>query len=453
MLFTTQLFLLVFLPLTACAYHLADTRRARLWVLLISSLVFYGWWDVRFLPLLIVTGVVNWSIAQSFRRAPRDGLIWAGVVFNLGVLAVFKYTNFIAASVLELFAEPFTPWPIVLPLGVSFFTFQQVSYLLDVRRGQAAEYDFLDFACYVCFFPHLIAGPIIRHHELIPQFAALVAKHIDREMVARGLLLFVLGLVKKVWLADQLAPFADDGFAAAAPGTALAWQAALAYSLQLYFDFSGYSDMALGLAGMFGLSLPINFDAPYRATSIREFWRRWHMTLSRFLRDYLYIPLGGSRAGPLRAYAAALGTMLLCGLWHGAGWTFIAWGGLHGVAVCCNRWWLGRGLRLPALPGWALTMLFVIAGWVLFRADDFHGAARMLSAMAGQGGSGAADDDGWAVIALAAALAIGGPTNLELSRKAWPYRPVLAVPLALLLLVTVLRVGQGRGIEFIYFQF
>ncbi len=453
MLFTTQLFLLIFLPLTAIAYHLADTRRARLWVLLLSSLVFYSWWDVRFLPLLIVTGLVNWSVAQAFRRRPHDGLIWAGVVFNLGVLAVFKYTNFLAASVLELFGEPFTPWSIVLPLGVSFFTFQQVSYLLDVRRGQAADYDFLDFACYVCFFPHLIAGPIIRHHELIPQFAQLVSKHIDRELIARGLVLFVLGLIKKVWLADQLAPFADAGFAHTAPSVAMAWQAALAYSLQLYFDFSGYSDMALGLAGMFGLSLPINFDAPYRAVSIRDFWRRWHMTLSRFLRDYLYIPLGGSRAGPIRAYAAALGTMLLCGLWHGAGWTFIAWGGLHGVAVCCNRWWMARGYRLPAVLGWALTMLFVIDGWVLFRADDFHAAARMLTAMAGQGGRGLADEDGWAVIALAAGLALIGPTNLTLSRQHWLYRPALAVPLALVLLVTVLRVGQGRGIEFIYFQF
>ena len=453
MLFTTQLFLLVFLPLTAFAYHLTDTRRARLWVLLLSSLLFYSWWDVRFVPLLIATGLVNWGLAQAFRRRPLDGLIWAGVVFNLAVLAVFKYTNFLAASVLELFGEPFTPWPIVLPLGVSFFTFQQLSYLLDVRRGQAADYDFLDFACYVCFFPHLIAGPIIRHHELIPQFAQLLTKHIDRELIARGLLLFVLGLVKKVWLADQLAPCADAGFAQATPSMAAAWQAALAYSLQLYFDFSGYSDMALGLAGMFGLSLPINFDAPYRATSIRDFWRRWHMTLSRFLRDYLYIPLGGSRAGPLRAYVAALGTMLLCGLWHGAGWTFIAWGGLHGVAVCCNRWWMARGYRLPALLGWALTMLFVVAGWVLFRADDFHAAARMLTAMVGQGGRGVADDDAWAMIALAAGLALIGPTNLALSCKNWLYRPALAVPLALVLLVTVLRVGQGRGIEFIYFQF
>ena len=376
-----------------------------------------------------------------------------GVFFNLLVLGSFKYTNFLFASAFELAGMPFTPWSIVLPLGVSFFTFQQISYLLDLRRGHAAQYDLLEFGCYVCFFPHLIAGPIIRHHELIPQFASLVAKHIDRELVARGLLLFTLGLVKKVWLADQLAPLADAGFAQAAPGTAAAWQAALAYSLQLYFDFSGYSDMALGLAGMFGLTLPVNFDAPYRATSIRDFWRRWHMTLSRFLRDYLYIPLGGSRSGVLRAYGATLLTMLLCGLWHGAGWTFIAWGGLHGVAVCCNRWWLSFGRPLPAVLGWLLTMVFVIIGWVLFRADDFHGAARMLSAMAGQAGAGIADDDGWLMLALAAALALIGPTNLSLSRLNGFYRPWLALPLALIMLITVLRVGQGRGVEFIYFQF
>ena len=453
MLFTTQIFLLVFLPLTALAYHATTTRRARLWLLLLSSLVFYSWWDVRFLPLLLATGLVNWSVAQAYRQRARERLIGVGVVFNLGVLGVFKYSNFLAATAFDLFDQPFTPWPIVLPLGVSFFTFQQISYLLDLRRGQAAEYGLLEFACYVCFFPHLIAGPIIRHHELIPQFARLVVKHIDRELVARGLLLFALGLFKKVWLADQLAPLADAGFAQAAPGTAAAWQAALAYSLQLYFDFSGYSDMALGLAGMFGLHLPINFDAPYRATSIRDFWRRWHMTLSRFLRDYLYIPLGGSRGGALRTYGASLLTMLLCGLWHGAGWTFIAWGGLHGVAVCCNRGWMRHGRPLPALLGWALTLLFVIVGWVLFRADDFPGAARMLSAMAGQGGRGRADDGGWSLVVLGAALALAGPTNLNLSRLNGLYRPLLAVPLALVLLVTVLRVGQGRGIEFIYFQF
>ena len=453
MLFTTQVFLLVFLPLTAIAFHCVATRRARLWVLLLGSLLFYSWWDVRFLPLLLGTGLVNWSLAQAYRQHAQDRLIWAGVLFNLGVLASFKYTNFLVATAFGLVGAPFTPWSIILPLGVSFFTFQQISYLLDLRRGHRADYGLLEFGCYVCFFPHLIAGPIIRHHELIPQFTNLVARHIDRELIARGALLFALGLVKKVWLADALAPVADAGFAHTAPGTAAAWQAALAYSLQLYFDFSGYSDMALGLAGMFGLTLPVNFDAPYRATSIREFWRRWHMTLSRFLRDYLYIPLGGSRSGALRAYSVTLLTMLLCGLWHGAGWTFVAWGGLHGVAVCCNRWWSGFGRALPAPLGWLLTMVFVIVGWVLFRADDFHGAARMLSAMAAQGGRGLADDDGWLMLALAAALALIGPTNLTLSRLNGLYRPWLAMPLALIVLVTVLRVGQGRGVEFIYFQF
>ena len=453
MLFTTQIFLLVFLPLTALAYHGASTQRARLWVLLGGSLVFYGWWDLRFLPLLLVTGLVNWRLAQAYRARQRDALIWAGVAFDLGVLGAFKYTNFLAASVYSLWGQPFTPWPIILPLGVSFFTFQQISYLLDLRRGQAAPYGWLEFACYLCFFPHLIAGPIIRHHELIPQFTNLAPKHLDRELIARGLLLFTLGLVKKVWLADQLAGLADAGFADATPSTVAAWQAALAYSLQLYFDFSGYSDMALGLAGMFGLTLPVNFDAPYRATSIRDFWRRWHMTLSRFLRDYLYIPMGGSRGGALRTYGASVLTMLLCGLWHGAGFTFIAWGALHGVAVCCNRWWMQHGRPLPAPLGWTLTMLFVVVGWVLFRAENFHVAARMFSAMAGQGTGVRTDFDSWPMLALAAAVALFGPTNLELSRGNGLYRVWLAVPLALVLLVTVLRVGQGRSIEFIYFQF
>jgi D-alanyl-lipoteichoic acid acyltransferase DltB (MBOAT superfamily) len=256
-----------------------------------------------------------------------------------------------------------------------------------------------------------------------------------------------------VFLADELAPIADASFALADPGTAVAWQGALAYTLQLYFDFSGYSDMALGLAGLFGLDLPINFHAPYRAASIREFWRRWHMTLSRFLRDYLYIPLGGSRHGAARAYAAALVTMLLCGLWHGAGWTFVAWGGLHGLAVCVNRWWLGRGWRLPPGAGWALTMVFVVAGWVLFRAADFDGAMRMLAAMGGAGGAVPADADDWGPIAIGAAFALIGPTNLELAQGARLPRRGFALVLALLMVATIMRVGQGRGVEFIYFQF
>ncbi|MEQ8661796.1 MAG: MBOAT family O-acyltransferase, partial [Gammaproteobacteria bacterium] len=351
MLFPSQVFLLLFLPLTLVAFHaFARGVEARIGVLALASLAFYGYWDVRFLPLLVVTIGINWLLGRAWRATRNNGLIVAGVVFNLGLLAFFKYTNFLVESLLTLLGIPFEPWTIILPLGISFFTFQQVSYIIDLRRDGVAPYGLVRYAAYVSFFPQLIAGPIVRHNELIPQFERALGGRTDRECIARGAVLLILGLAKKVFLADEIAPLADAGFAAAADGVPYgfaAWQGVVAYGLQIYFDFSSYSDMAMGLAGLFGLDLPLNFDKPYRALTVREYWRRWHMTLSRFIRDYLYIPLGGSRTGPLRTYVVILATMTLCGLWHGAGWTFVLWGTLHGAAVAWNRWWERHGRALP----------------------------------------------------------------------------------------------------------
>ncbi len=456
MLFPTQAFILLFLPLVIGAYYLRPLgARARLVVLLAASLVFYAWWDPRFLPLLVITVVGNWLVVRAYLAGAHASLIGCAVGANLAVLGFFKYSNFFAESVLGLLGIAFEPWTIILPLGISFFTFQQISYLIDVRRGSAGAYSLLDYAVYVSFFPQLIAGPIVRHNELIPQFRERLARRFDAELAARGLVLFILGLVKKVFFADELAPLADLGFDAAAGASGLdawlAWQAALAYTLQLYFDFSSYSDMAIGLAGLFGFDLPINFDRPYNALSIREFWRRWHMTLSRFLRDYVYIALGGNRRGWL-TYVIVLITMLLCGLWHGAGWTFIAWGGLHGVAVCVNRAWLGSGWRLPAPFAWLLTLLFVILGWVLFRAENFAVAANVLTAMF-NAAPGIIDVTAWLSIAIGGAFAVLGPTNVEIARGVWAGHRAMAATLAVLLIAVCLRVGQGRGLEFIYFQF
>ena len=458
MLFSSQIFILVFLPLVVVVYHAAGDRPAlRLTLLFAASLVFYAWWDVRFLPLLIGTILANWLIARAYLVFRFKAIIVVGIAFNLALLGLFKYTNFLAESVLSLAGIEFQAFAIILPLGISFFTFQQIAYLVDLKRGEAPAYGLLEYACFVSFFPQLIAGPIVRHDELIPQFARHPRPAGDVERMGRGFVLFILGLVKKVFFADELAPIADAGFAMAAsstvPGAEAAWQAALAYSLQLYFDFSAYSDMALGLAGLFGFVLPLNFDCPYRAASIREFWRRWHMTLSRFLRDYVYIPLGGSRHGAARTYAVALVTMLLCGLWHGAGWTFVVWGGLHGLAVCCNRIWIGAGWRMPPVIGWALTIVFVVFCWVLFRAQDFGVATVMIKAMFGVGGAGIPDLDDWAMVVPGLAFALLGPTNFELSQSAWIARRTVAFSAALLLVATVMRVGQGRGLEFIYFQF
>ncbi|MCB1746349.1 MAG: MBOAT family protein [Gammaproteobacteria bacterium] len=457
MLFPSQVFLLLFLPLTLLAYYGARaSERLRVELLALASCLFYAWWDVRFLPLLVATIALNWLIAAAYVRTRHSACIVFGVAFNLAVLGLFKYTNFVAESVLGLLGVAFEPWTIILPLGISFFTFQQISYLVDLRRADAPLYTLPEYAAYVAFFPQLIAGPIVRHNELIPQFRRVTVRAPDAQCIARGLILLILGLGKKVFLADKLAPLADVGFGAAdlgTPGYLPAWQAATAYSLQLYFDFSSYSDMAMGLAGLFGFDLPLNFDKPYRATSVREFWRRWHMTLSRFLRDYLYIPLGGSRHGALRTYVVALITMLLCGLWHGAGWTFVAWGGLHGLGLCANRWWGGRGWTMPRGLAWLLTLLFVIVGWVLFRAESFSVAAHVLGGMGGMAGAGRFDDDGWIVVGLGAALALLGPSNVELSRGRLVTTPWARSLLALLLVAVLMRVGQGRALEFIYFQF
>ncbi|MBZ0325449.1 MAG: MBOAT family protein, partial [Alphaproteobacteria bacterium] len=307
--------------------------------------------------------------------------------------------------------------------------------------------------------PQLIAGPIVRHGELIFQFDADPRRPGLEERLLRGFGLLAIGLGKKLFLADGLAGIASPLFDGAAAGRVLTlaegWTAAAAYTFQLYFDFSGYSDMAIGLALLFGFVLPVNFNAPYKSASIREFWRRWHMTLSRFLRDYLYIPLGGNRRGRAAQLAFLMATMLLGGLWHGAGWTFVAWGGLHGLALMVNHLWSAAGRRLPPLAGWALTFLFVMAGWVLFRAESFTVAADILAAMAGGNGMEVAvvgATDMW-LIGAAAAVALIPPTSQRLVGELMAPRRILGLAVGALLIAALLQAGGGDAAEFIYFQF
>jgi alginate O-acetyltransferase complex protein AlgI len=458
MLFNSQPFILLFLPIVLSLYYAASGRRdIRQAIVILASLVFYGWWDWRFVPLLAGLTVANWLVSLAFQRWPRPIVPILGVVLNLAVLAVFKYANFLGGNIAWAFGQRFTPFDIILPLGLSFFVFQKISYLIDLKRGQAHVYRFLDFCMFVIFFPQLIAGPLVRHNEIIPQFRENPRRPEMWENLSRGFLLFLCGLLKKVGIADTVAMDADKFFALAAHGAhlnaAASWAAAISYTLQIYFDFSGYSDMAIGLALMFGLRIPFNFDAPYRSASIREFWRRWHMTLSRFLRDYLYIPLGGNRCGAIRQAANVIVTMLLGGLWHGAGWTFVAWGGLHGVALAINGAWVRAGRRLPWVAGWVVTMLFVIAGWVLFRAPNFGTAADMLAGMAGLHGIGHAKLDNAAVVVIGAALALFGPTSQELALKRLPPAAWVALPAGAAMVFVLLMIGGRVPNEFIYFQF
>ena len=355
-----------------------------------ASLFFYGAWRPIYLLLLIASIAMNFSLGLRMNDPLRCRAIGTlGLVINLAVLCYFKYTGFLLDTVSDLSGIPLPFSSIILPLGISFFTFQQIAYLVDIMRGAKVERDIVSYTLFVSFFPHLIAGPLVHHAEMIPQFKR---GRTGRSAIlgARGLAIFAAGLFKKVVIADNLVQFVSPVFAHLDTGGGVtmpwAWLATLAYTLQIYFDFSGYSDMAVGLALLFGIRLPVNFRSPYQAASIVEFWRRWHITLSRFLRDYLYIPLGGNRLGEQRRYINLMVTMLLGGLWHGAGWNFLVWGGLHGVYLSINHLWRGwRGERRASTLGlttkglsWLVTFFAVVIAWVFFRAKTIAEAWLML---------------------------------------------------------------------------
>ncbi len=454
MLFQSQVFILLFLPAVLAAYYACAERPAlREAILILASLLFYAWWDPRFVPLLVGQTVATWLIAEAYLRYPSRLWIVLGIAANLAVLGFFKYMAFLAGAAVAVMGIPVQGWSVILPLGISFYTFELISYLVDLKRGDGRHYPLRQFCLFIFLFPHLVAGPIIRHNEIIPQFSLSPLRPGVAMRLAHGIAFFVIGCLKKVFLADPLASVADPIFATAqSPTLGDAWLGALAFTFQLFLDFSAYSEMAIGLGLMLGFRFPDNFNVPYRATDIREFWRRWHMTLSRFLRDYLYIPLGGSRHGSATYIQATLITMGLCGLWHGAGWTFVVWGLLHGLALIVCRFWQESGRRLAVPLAWAVTMLFVIFGWVLFRAADFSSASGMLAGMAGL--NGLAGEASWpAVLVAAAAVSIIGPSTKEFVEEWLKPLPAYGVAFALAAVVAVLEVGKGQPQNFIYFQF
>ena len=397
MVFSSYVFILGFLPLTLLAVMVARHVAGRVGAvatLVVASMAFYAWWDWRFLALLWLSILFNyyWSrlLLRPYPESRRRWLLGIGVAANLGVLCFFKYTNFFLENLDLLLGHDFSALHIILPLGISFITFQKIAYLVDVWRDRPQPYRLMDYALFVSFFPQLIAGPIVHHKELIPQLQRPDLGILRLSDFNLGISVFVIGLAKKVFIADWLAIYADPLFRAAAQGQPLsgfeAWGGTLAYALQLYFDFSGYADMAIGLGLMFGLVLPENFNRPYAALSISDFWRRWHITLSRFLRDYLYIPLGGNRYGRWSELRNLATTMILGGIWHGAAWTFVIWGAIHGGALVVERLWrqargrLGLG-ELPTFAAWPLTLLVVMLAWVPFRAESFGAAWNLWGAM------------------------------------------------------------------------
>ncbi len=402
MLFNSYAFIFLYLPVVLVIFfQLArfGASYAAAWLAL-ASLFFYGYWNPAYVGLLLLSIGFNYAFGRWIAKAEGDvrrktRVLVTAIAANLALLGYYKYANFFLTSIGSLTGSQLSLAGIILPLGISFFTFTQIAFLVDAYQGKAKEYNFIHYILFVTYFPHLIAGPILHHKEMMPQFALANNYRVNWQHIATGLMLFTLGLCKKTLWADSLAPFANAVFDGAQRGALLttyeAWAGALAYTLQLYFDFSGYTDMALGIALMFNIRLPINFDSPYKATSIIDFWRRWHMTLSRFLRDYLYIPLGGNRKGKLRRYGNLLATMLLGGLWHGAGWTYVWWGALHGIYLTANHLWRavvpekvpGVPARLTGFAGGLLTFIAVVAAWVVFRSADMAQATVILKAMFG----------------------------------------------------------------------
>jgi alginate O-acetyltransferase complex protein AlgI len=500
MLFSSYTFLFQFLPATVLAFAAArrHSPRAGIMVLAGASLFFYGAWRPVYLLLLVASIAINFGLGLRMEDPLRRRAIGTlGVALNLAVLCYFKYTNFIFDSINTLTGAPLPFFNIVLPLGISFFTFQQIAYLVDVMRGAKVERDIVSYTLFVSFFPHLIAGPLVHHAEMIPQFKRGRTGR-SSVVAARGMAIFAAGLFKKVVIADNLAQFVSPVFAHLDAGggvtTPWAWLSTLAYTLQIYFDFSGYSDMAIGLALLFGIRLPVNFRSPYQAISIIEFWRRWHITLSRFLRDYLYIPLGGNRLGEQRRYINLLVTMLLGGLWHGAGWNYLIWGGLHGIYLSVNHLWRGwRGgdkraqVAALVLKGlcWAITFFAVVIAWVFFRARTLAGAWQMLGGLFGfEAGSSAYASSGIlrlmdlpvlvgeerllligaGAVAVALAIALCLPNVPQLfgyreyrhapekgSRLQW--RPNAAWALLSAVALAISLFGMWQRLEFLYFQF
>lgn len=406
MLFNSYVFIFAFLPVALLGFFLISrfNRNLGMFWLFCASLFFYGWWNPAFVILILVSIFVNYGfflwLTRPDHRSPIIArcVLAAGILFNLGVLGYYKYTDFMIANLNHYTSSFFILQHIILPIGLSFYTFEQIACLVDSYHGDVKRGNLLEHCIFISFFPRLIAGPIVRYQEIIPQFKKHETYHLHYSNISIGLTIFFIGLFKKVVLADNIAVYANIVFEAAGKGVQLtlfeAWFGALAYTFQLYFDFSGYTDMAIGLARMFNIILPLNFYSPYKAKSIIEFWRCWHMTLSRFLRDYLYIPLGGNRKGEIRRYVNLMSTMLLGGLWHGAGWTFVLWGGVHGIYLIINQAWRHIGVKLGLKPPvryqWltdrfaqSLTFVGVVFAWVLFRAKSLSEAKAVFDGMIG----------------------------------------------------------------------
>lgn len=478
MLFNSPLFIFIFLPLVALIYFFLNKIRytvlAKGWLVL-ASLFFYGYWNTDYLFLIIISMLFNYAFGKLLHKVNdenkkskfiRKTILIKGIILNLATLSYYKYTDFIIENINYIFDSEIPVMDLLLPLAISFFTFQQVAYLVDCYKSDTQEYSFLNYCLFVTFFPQLIAGPIVHHKEMMPQFSDRKNIYANHNNLAKGILIFAIGLFKKVVIADSFAQWANAGFDSK---IALqfwdAWGTSLSYTFQLYYDFSGYTDMAIGAALMFNILLPINFNSPYKALTIQDFWHRWHMTLSRWLRDYLYIPLGGNRSGAVRTYINVMVTFILGGLWHGAAWTFVIWGGLHGLAISVHRLWQKNGFVLVPLVSWLLTFNFINMTWVFFRAHDIPSALSIISGMLGLNGLSASSqlmalnsDRVTSELILPYLVIFGliaflGKNSIEISLDKLKYTFIDSLIVSLSLFLSIVFGIATVKSEFLYFNF
>ncbi|MDD2896232.1 MAG: MBOAT family protein [Aliarcobacter sp.] len=488
MLFNSYEFIFAFLPITFFIYFYLNHKRltqASKGFLVFSSLFFYSWWNIAYLPLILISMLFNYVIGNSLNKEIKENkktfskksILIFGIVANVSLLGYFKYADFFIENFNLMLNSNVNLLHLVLPLAISFFTFQQIAYLVDSYRQETKEYDFLNYALFVTFFPQLIAGPIVHHKEMMPQFANNRNMVKNYKNIALGVFIFSLGLFKKVVIADTFAVWANTGFDTAITLNLFeAWATSLSYTFQLYFDFSGYTDMAIGISLLFNIKLPINFNSPYKARNIQDFWRRWHITLSRFLRDYIYIPLGGNKISSFRTYSNLLATFVIGGFWHGAGWTFLFWGFLHGIALVIHRLWSNLGFKMWTWLAWFITFNFVNVAWVFFRAKEWDDAVKVLGGMIGLNGVVISDKLLYNIKVFKPIIAnnpdlfgklifgstpfsfiIAGILVVLLSKNVVEYSKIFKFNLISLLFLITLFIGtilnMSRVSEFLYFNF
>jgi alginate O-acetyltransferase complex protein AlgI len=459
MLFNSFWYILLFLPSVLITYFFISEKISFKFAkgfLAIASFLFYAWWNSIYLILILFSIITNYSCAYWIDKYRQQSKIFLmlGIVFNLSLLAYFKYANFFIDNLNYAVGSHLFITKIILPLGISFFTFTQIAYLIDIHQSTAKQSGLLNYCLFVSYFPHLLAGPIIHHAQVMPQFNDLKNAALNYKNIYLGIVLFSIGLFKKVIIADTFALFANNGYTHIGNlTTTTAWVTALAYTFQIYFDFSGYTDMALGASKLFNIELPINFNSPYQALNIQEFWRRWHITLSNFLRDYLYIPLGGSRVSELKIHRNLVLTFILGGLWHGAGWNYIFWGFLHGSALSIQRIFNKTSVKLPKLVSWFITFNFVNLTWVFFRANSFHDAAFLITKMFSVIDLNAFNPILSLLFFITASIVFKAPNSLQITNMQSTQRLAFIPVISVVILISIFSMQISDSHAFIYFQF